>query len=717
TGAIIGGYLGTLLLGAFFLSIGIFFSGFCRDQIVAFVVTLLVCFILFLLGTNFIASYIDGFVPGLGSMLSAILGFMDHYTTFTRGVIDVADLLFFVAWTVLFIVLNIMFIEVRNRPGARFTFGSALVLCAGIGLALNWLVNDTSLGRKDLTQDQIYTVSPATQKILAGLDSQVHVKLYITPVGEMPTVLKQLERDITDKLAELQIESGGKLDFTPVYLKAANVLADQADLLGGPDSEKKEKTESEAIEKRMFDKGVKPFMVQAMVDEEVTQKPVYSTIGIGFKAGEEELIPNIMPEMVPELEYRIASIVHKMTRKDPPRVALVAPKEAVNIPPQMRQLYAQMGQAIPEQEDPYEYVQQILEYEKYKVERVDLTQTSKLPDEYDTLVVINPRELNERQKWEINRALVSGKSVILAVQNYTWDYRPLPDGRLSVSKNDENPGINDLIKNYGVEVDEDFLMDKNQVTLSVRGGNDLLSALTGGQPYKLPTQMLINNSTMDKETSITSRLSTIFYLWGTALKLNEDEMKKLGLTSKVLITSTDGAWKTPPTPSLTQAAITPSPTGEKYPLMAMISGTFPDAFKDKPRPAWPPAEPAMPGMPPPPPADDEGPAPAITPAPGKLIVMGCSQMFHKNFMQAGNLDLFLNCVDGVTLGDDLVSIRSRKPIDRTIDKPSDNQRRVWKFVNYALMNGGIAIAGVAIAAARRRSRNAYTMSYAANRGE
>ena len=708
-----------MLLGAFFLSIGIFFSGFCKDQIVAFVVTLLVCFMLFLLGTGFIASYIDGFVPGLGSMLSAIVGFMDHYTTFTRGVVDLADLLFFVAWTVLFLVLNIMYIEVRNRPGARLSFAASVALCAGIGLTLNWLVNDQSLGRVDLTQDKIYTMSPATEKVLSNLDSQVHVKLYITPASDMPTVLKQLERDVTDKLSELRIASGGKLDFAPVYLKAANVLADQAELMGGPEKKEEKKTDAEAIEKRMLDKGVKPFMVQAMVNEEVTQKPVYSTIGIGFKAGEEELIPQVMPENVAELEYRITNIVYKMTRKEQPHVALVAPKEAVNISPEMRQIYMQMGQPIPQSEDPYEYLQAILEMEKYKVDRVDLTQASPLPEKFDTLVVVNPRGLNERQKWEINRALVEGKSVVLAVQNYIWDYRPQPDGRLSVSKQDENPAVNDLIKNYGVEVDEDFLMDVNQVGLTIRTSNNPLAMLMGGgETFKLPTHMLINNSTMDKETSITSRLSTIFYLWGTALKLNEEELKKLGLTNRVLMTTTDGAWKTPPAPSLSQAAITPPAAGEKFPLMAMVSGTFPDTFKDKPRPAWPPAEPAMPGMPPtPPPAEDEGPAPALTPAPGKLLVMGCSQMFHKNFLQAGNLDLFLNSVDAVTLGDDLVTIRGRKPIDRTIDKPTDAQRRVWKFANYILMNGSIAIIGVAIAAGRRRSRNAYTMSYAANRGE
>ena len=43
------------LLGAFFLSIGIFISGLCKDQIVAFVLTLLACFAIFLVGVEFIA--------------------------------------------------------------------------------------------------------------------------------------------------------------------------------------------------------------------------------------------------------------------------------------------------------------------------------------------------------------------------------------------------------------------------------------------------------------------------------------------------------------------------------------------------------------------------------------------------------------------------------------------------------------------------------------
>ena len=101
-------------------------------------------------------------------------------------------------------------------------------------------------------------------------------------------------------------------------------------------------------------------------------------------------------------------------------MALVAPKEAVNIPPEYRQLMQQMGQQVPTSEDPYEYLERILQIEKYEIRRVELTQESPLPDEYDVLAVVNPRALNERQRWEISRALASGKSVLMAVQNYEW---------------------------------------------------------------------------------------------------------------------------------------------------------------------------------------------------------------------------------------------------------------------------------------------------------
>ena len=707
-GAVLGGYVGALFLGAFFLAIGIFFSGFCKDQIVAFVATLLACFAVFLLGTTFIASYIDDAVPGLGSILSQFVGVIDHYVAFTRGVVEVADVLYFVVWIALFLLLNIFYIEGRHRPHVRLAFGATVIVCVAIGLAFNWVVSGMSFKRFDITEDQIYTVSPASKTILSKLKVPVQVKLYITPKAKMPTGLKQLEQDITAKIDELRIASGGKIEYAVIPLEAANVLSKGL----AAEEEEEEEDEAKSIERRMLDKGLTPFSVQATQDDQVTQQLIYSSIGVGYGAEKEEFIPQVMTQNLPELEYRLVNIIYKLTREAPPKVALVAPKEAVTIPPQMRQIYEQMGQPIPTSEDPYEILEAILQHEKYAFERVDLTHESPLPEEYDTLVVVNPRELNERQRWEINRALVSGKSVVLAAQNDAWDYQITREGSV-VSRRDENPQINQLLEHYGLGVDTDILMDVNQEALTIQSSSDPFAMLLGGgQRLSLPTHIRVDADSMDSETSITERLAPLFYLWGSALTIDEEKLQKHGLDCRVIVKSSPKAWKRPSAQNLTQEMIEQPAEGEQYPLMAMVTGQFPDAFGDASRPKWPPTPPTR-GMPPPPPPPDEPEAGPVTPAPGKLILVGCSQMFRKNFLQGGNLDLFMNSVDAVTLGDDLIDVRSRKPINRAITRPSDGQRRFWKVVNYISMSSLIVVAGIIVAVVRRRGRNAYAAQYAA----
>ena len=712
-GAIFSGYLGTLLLGAFFLSIGIFFSGFYKDQIVAFVVTLLVCFAIFLLGTTMIASILDDTFENiaLGSLLAQVVGLSDHFNAFTRGVIELADVIYFLVWIVVFLALNIIYIDGRSRPRARTYFASALVLSLGIGLLFNWLVSGFSLARFDLTEDKLYTVSPASARILSEIDTPVQIKYYVTPKAEMPTLLATLEQDVLDKLEELRIASDGKIEFQPVHLNAANALADPAATLGEEGEEVED--EEEALEKRMLEKGIQPYGVQALSEDQMTSKYVYSTLGVAYKDREEELIAPVMPEMLPELEYRLVSSIYKLTREEPPVVALVAPQQAVNIPPEMRRIYEQMGQPIPQTEDPYSLLMQLLQYEKYDVQRVELTPESPLPEEFDTLVVVNPRELNERQLWEINRAIHEGKSVFMAVQQYEWDYRVNERGQLTVSRRDENPNVDDILAAYGVTVDNAVLMDSNSVTMNVSTGNPLQNLLGGGQPVDLPMQILVTSENMSEETAITDRIPAVFYLWGTALNLHENVLAENSLEAQELMWSSDDAWTVPSGGQLTPADIEPPDDGEQYPLMAMVTGQFPDAFAGEERPAWPAPQPQQPGMPPPPPPADEGPAPEATPAPGKLILLGGAEMFRNNFLQqAGHMDLFLNAVDAITLSDDLVQVRSRKPVERVITAPKEGTRTFWKFINYVVAPGLIAVVGIAVMAIRRRRRNAYTMRYA-----
>jgi ABC-type transport system involved in multi-copper enzyme maturation permease subunit/ABC-type uncharacterized transport system involved in gliding motility auxiliary subunit len=722
-GALIGGYLGTLLLGAFYLSVGIFISGFCKDQIVAFVLSLLTCFAFFLLGTTFIASYIDGVLPGFGSLLGNLVGVIEHYNAFTRGVIEVGDVLYFLVWTCLFLWLNIMYIDGRSRPHVRVTMTTSVILSVGIGLLFNWLVAGQSIYRKDLTEDQIYTVSEASGRILSKADVPVQVKLFITPKSSMPTGMTQLEQQITDKLDELSIAADGKLEYTTVHMNAATLLADQT--LFGAEEEEEEDSEDEAdaIEKRMLDKGIQPFSVQAIGETEMTNKLIYSSILIAYKDQPEEVIPEMVPQRLQELEYKVVNAVYKLTRDRKPKVAVVAPRDAMD--PRMRQMMMQMGQAVPPEQDNYKTLGALLEYEKYDVERVALTKESPLPEEYDTLVVVNPRQLNDRQKWEINRALVSGKSVILAVQNYNWDYQLAGKG-WSVNSRPVNPEINDLLEAYGLGVDDGVLMDVNHFPLNIGGGDVLSSLLSMGRPIDLPTHIQLMEESMNQDVSITNRLAQVFYLWGAALTMDEEQLKKHNLDAQVLMSTSDQGWVRPESEFRTlKTAFFSTPNGEdaflepegglkKYPLMAMVTGQFPDAYKDELRPVWPKPQP-QPGMPPPPQDDaPEAPAAPAEPAPGKLILVGCSEMFHDNFFQTpGHMDLFMNAVDALSAGDDLVNVRGGKPIARQISKPSTAAIRMWRIINYALMSTIIAVVGIVVAVMRKRSRDAYTMGFVA----
>jgi len=498
-----------------------------------------------------------------------------------------------------------------------------------------------------------HKVSDATKRILSSLPSPVEVKVYVTPQDKMPTGTKKIETSIVNLLSELRVASNGTLVFSTVYLDAENVVA-------APKGSQKRDTEGKdsIIEECMREKSVEPFSLRTMGEDAVTSKLVYSSIGVGYKGRKEEVIPQIMPQNIEKLEYRLVRTICKLTRDKQPVVALVAPTESVNIDPQYRRMLEQMGQPVPTSDDPYVYLEQILRREKYDVHRVELRQDSPLPDEYDTLVVVNPRELNERQRWEINRALSAGKSVVMAVQNYEWDYRPSRTG-MSVSKREEKPRINDLLKGYGLGVGDDILMDVNHVPLTVQSSaNALQASLGGGQTVNLPTHILVNSNSMAQDSSITSRLASMFYLWGSPLTIDQDILKKYGLEVKTLMSTTDRAWTMPASQQITSASFEPPASGgKKYPLMVTVTGQFPDAFRDKPRPAWPAEEPQMPGQPPKSSKPEEGEAKPITPAPGKLILLGCSEVFRKNFLQPGNLDLFLNSVDAVTLDENLSHVR------------------------------------------------------------
>lgn len=101
TGAIIGSYVGLVLIGSAFTAVGLFASSVTSNQIVAFVVGVFLCFFTF-----FAFDFLSGIAQFVGTIDYFVksLGLVSHYDSISRGVLDTRDLLYFITFDAVFIL-------------------------------------------------------------------------------------------------------------------------------------------------------------------------------------------------------------------------------------------------------------------------------------------------------------------------------------------------------------------------------------------------------------------------------------------------------------------------------------------------------------------------------------------------------------------------------------------------------------------------------------
>ena len=102
TGAVIGSYIGLFLLGGVFTAIGIFASSIGKNQIVAFMIAVFLCFFAFS-GFDSISQLLS--LKNIAAYLT-MLSINEHYQSVSRGVLDTRDLLYFLSFITLFLAIT-----------------------------------------------------------------------------------------------------------------------------------------------------------------------------------------------------------------------------------------------------------------------------------------------------------------------------------------------------------------------------------------------------------------------------------------------------------------------------------------------------------------------------------------------------------------------------------------------------------------------------------
>jgi ABC-2 type transport system permease protein len=112
-GVIASGYVGSLLVAGAFLSVGSAMSALTRNQVIAFVLAVAVCFIFAVASYPVVTDFLSRNTPVLAEIARRV-AVIDRFQDFTRGVVSVRDLIFFATFIGFWLYLNAVLVEQRK---------------------------------------------------------------------------------------------------------------------------------------------------------------------------------------------------------------------------------------------------------------------------------------------------------------------------------------------------------------------------------------------------------------------------------------------------------------------------------------------------------------------------------------------------------------------------------------------------------------------------
>ncbi len=113
-GVILAGYLGSLLMAGAFLAIGSCISALTRNQVIAFVVSGVVCLGFVLSGFPLVLELVDAIAPPIVVDTVRSFSFLTHFQAISKGVLQASDIIYFVSLIAFWLFVNAVAIEWRK---------------------------------------------------------------------------------------------------------------------------------------------------------------------------------------------------------------------------------------------------------------------------------------------------------------------------------------------------------------------------------------------------------------------------------------------------------------------------------------------------------------------------------------------------------------------------------------------------------------------------
>jgi ABC-type uncharacterized transport system involved in gliding motility auxiliary subunit len=306
----------------------------------------------------------------------------------------------------------------------------------------------------------------------------------------------------------------------------------------------------------------------------------------------------------------------------------------------------------------------------YEVLEVDPTAT--IPEDIGVLVVADMTNLTQEDLFAVDQFVMrGGKTVFLA-----------PGVKVDQTLNASAiPGDNlNLLEHYGAKVNKDLVMDRS---------NEMAPFSSGFMQFYVnyPLWVKVRSEGFNGESPIVNRLESLVLPWTSSLEITIDTNPDI--EAHVLAGSTPYAWKQTDVFQLNPNLL-PKPkgaTGDEF-LAVLLDGSFESYFAESGPP--------------------EGMTADVLPKGPKtqMVVVGNSMFVMDNFLTSfrENIIFIMNVLDWMSLGDELIEIRSKQVTDRPIKPISDAAKNLFKIGNTVGMSVLLVLFGLYRLLRRQREK-------------
>jgi ABC-2 type transport system permease protein len=329
--------------------------------------------------------------------------------------------------------------------------GDILMLANAVAavIVLNMLVSRYFF-RIDLTEEKRYTIKEQTRNLLASLDEDIFIEVYLD--GELNASFRRLRKNIAETLEEFRIYSDNRVQY---------VFTDPALAAG-------EKARNEFM-RDLAARGIQPTNVVDNRNGQRVEKIIFPGAVVsygGFETGVMLLKGNkaasseqVINQSIEGVEFEIANTIHKLVNSDRKRIGLVRGHGELD-----SLAVASLTNDL---------------LEMYDVFNTRLRSGNDL-SKYDALIIARPtRAFSEEEKYNLDQFIMKGGKVLFLLDRMDASMDSITAGNAVAVPNDTN--LDDQLFRYGVRINQNLVQDQN---------SGLYPVITGQVGNKPQVQML-----------------------------------------------------------------------------------------------------------------------------------------------------------------------------------------------------------------------------------